>query len=77
MPLEMRTKVICDLNVWYRLGQKGLSLTSELIKYDLYLSNLSLVELISSENLTANFSLVQKAFFAISKYIATPSELYE
>lgn len=64
----MRTKVICDINVWYRLGQKGLESTPELLKYDLYLSNLSLVELISSDNLTGNFNLVQSTFFAISKY---------
>jgi hypothetical protein len=68
MPRKNRIKVICDINVWYRLGQVGIGSTPELLNYDMYLSNLSLVELISSENLIKNFELVQRAFFAISKY---------
>lgn len=65
----MTQKLICDNNFWYRVGEKGIGdVMHELRDCDLYITNLSLVELISSANLTSNFDIVKNAFNAISKY---------
>jgi len=64
-----KIKVICDSNVWYRLGAKGYTDTlSELKDCDLYITNLTIVELISSKQMNSDFDSLKHAFYAISKY---------
>ncbi|PIQ20430.1 MAG: hypothetical protein COW65_15020 [Cytophagales bacterium CG18_big_fil_WC_8_21_14_2_50_42_9] len=61
-------KVICDINVWYAISQHGINISSELRKHELYITNLSLFELISSRMLKSNFETVQQVIFSITKY---------
>jgi hypothetical protein len=63
----MKTKVICDTGVWYRLAIKGL--IPELQNCELYITNLSIFELCSTENLEKyGLNSVKEAFIAIQKY---------
>jgi hypothetical protein len=44
-----KRKVICDTNVWYNISREGYSKFGNMLsKYQLVLTNLSLVELIST-----------------------------
>lgn len=65
----MKKKLICDNNFWYRVSKKGLADINFLIKnYELHITHLSIVELISSNNIESNFDIVKDVFIAISKY---------
>ncbi len=67
-----KTKVICDTNVWYTISEGRYSQFSDILsKYQLVLTNLSLVELISTPKIGISddyFQIVRNAFVAISKY---------
>ncbi len=64
-----RTKVICDSNVWYRLGAKGPADTnSELKDCDLYMTSLTIQELASTEHINSDFDLIKHCFYAVTKH---------
>ncbi len=71
----MKKKLICDINFWYRVGKKGLADINYLIEnYELHITNLSIVELISSNNIESDFDIVKDTFIAISKYAKIMSQ---
>ncbi len=62
-----KTKVICDTNVWYGIAKHGL--ISELDQFDLYSTNLTLYEIISSQNIEEKgFQLVRDSVVAMTKH---------
>ena len=67
-----KTKVVCDTNVWYSISKDGYSKFGDILsKYQLVLTNLSLVELVSTAKIEKNeatFQNVKDAFAAIHKY---------
>jgi hypothetical protein len=67
-----KTRVVCDTNVWYNISRDGYSKFGDILsKYQLVLTNLSLVELISTAKIAKDdlaFQLVKDAFIAIHKY---------
>lgn len=67
-----KSRIICDTNVWYNLSGDGYFAYGDILnKYQLVLTNLSLVELISTAKITnkeEDFSKVKDAFIAISKH---------
>lgn len=65
----MKQKLICDINVWYRIGAKGFDVVSkELENCELHITNISIIELMSSAKLKSDFENVKSAFNAINKY---------
>ncbi len=55
--------------MWYRLGAKGFAGTQKVLKdCDLYITNLTIVELISSEQMNSDFDLLKHVFYAIGRY---------
>jgi len=61
------TKVICDTNIWYNLGNGSLKFENS-DKYALCFTYLSLFELIHSANLKDDFKKVSKACKAVITY---------
>ena len=67
---EKKTKVICDTNIWYRIGDKGIHPIKKHTGSDIKLciSSLSYLEIISSNSINTNFEAVKWANNAVNKY---------
>ena len=69
---SLKQRVICDTNVWYTLAANGTAEFCEILsKYQLILTNISLVEMLSSFNITQSdesFQKIRDAFIVVSKY---------
>lgn len=61
-----KEKLICDTNVFYRFSNKGM--IDELAQYDLYVTNLTITEVISSNMLKNNFDEIKYFFNSLNKY---------
>lgn len=62
-------KIICDTNVWYQLGKQGIHKIAPLLQEDtLCITQLSYLELISTENIYSHFDMVKNANIAIQKH---------
>lgn len=72
-------EIICDTNIWYRIGAKGIHQIKQYTGNDikLYISHLSFFELISSNMINTDFEAFKWANYAIDKYakILVPNDI--
>ena len=72
-------EIICDTNIWYRIGAKGIHQIKQYTGNDvkLCISHLSFFELISSNTINSDFSSFKWANNAINKYakVLVPNDI--